>query len=239
MRHEAAYGRKANFWEDLGIGVAVFAATAVVIFGIGLWTHYVSATLFILSTAVLAWHSGFRPAFIATVFSTFAVGPLTTALDSSSSAANTQLRSLSVAVVCLVVSWLCGNLYRSRERLLIEQSRLRESDSFHRLIGELASDFAFHARIDLDNQVVIDSATSGLQAILGYTLEDLRNRPGLSLIHPEDRAYIQEELSRAGAGNEVKGEGRVIAKDGRIVHVEYRAHPERNPDGSLERGSAL
>jgi signal transduction histidine kinase/CheY-like chemotaxis protein len=25
----------------------------------------------------------------------------------------------------------------------------------------------------------------------------------------------------------------VIAKDGRVVHVEYRAHPERNPDGSL------
>ena len=29
------------------------------------------------------------------------------------------------------------------------------------------------------------------------------------------------------------GEARVIAKDGRVVHVEYRAHPERNPDGSL------
>ena len=25
----------------------------------------------------------------------------------------------------------------------------------------------------------------------------------------------------------------MIAKDGRVVHVEYRAHPERNPDGSL------
>ena len=63
----------------------------------------------------------------------------------------------------LVVSWLCGNLYRSRERLLIEQSRLRESENFHRLIGELASDFAFHARIELGGQIVIDSATSGLQ----------------------------------------------------------------------------
>jgi PAS domain S-box-containing protein len=233
MRHEAAYGRKANFWEDLGIGVAVFAAAAVVIFGIGLWTRYVSATVFVLSTAVLAWHSGFRPALVATVFSTIAIAPLTTALDANAATINLQLRTLSVVLVCLVVSWLCGNLYRSRERLLIEQSRLRENESFHRLIGELASDFAFHARIELNNEVVIDSATSGLQAVLGYTLDDLRNRPGLSLIHPEDRSYIQDELSRAGAGNEVKGETRVIAKDGRVVHVEYRAHPERNADGSL------
>ena len=52
-------------------------------------------------------------------------------------------------------------------------------------------------------------------------------------IHAEDRSDIQDALSRAGAGDEVKGEARVIAKDGRIVHVEYRAHPERNPDGNL------
>ena len=143
------------------------------------------------------------------------------------------MRTLSVAIVCGVVSWLCGNLYRSRERLLIEQSRLRESESFHRLIGELASDFAFHARIELGGQIAIDSATSGLKAVLGYTLEDLQARPGLSLIHADDRSDIQDALSRAGAGDEVKGEARVIAKDGRLVHVEYRAHPERNPDGSL------
>jgi signal transduction histidine kinase/CheY-like chemotaxis protein len=53
------------------------------------------------------------------------------------------------------------------------------------------------------------------------------------LIHPDDRTDIQDALARAGAGDEVTGEARVIAKDGRVVHVEYRAHPERNPDGSL------
>ena len=58
-------------------------------------------------------------------------------------------------------------------------------------------------------------------------------RPGLALIHPDDRADIQDALSRASAGAEVKGETRVIAKDGRLVHVAYRAHSERNPDGSV------
>ena len=233
MRHQAAYGRKASLLDDIGIGVAVFAASAVVVFGIGVWTHYVAGMVFVLATAILAWHSGFRPAIVSTILSTIAIGPLTTTLDATASAISIQVRTLSIALVCGVVSWLCGNLYRSRERLLIEQSRLRESESFHRLIGELASDFAFHARIELSGQIVIDSATSGLQNVLGYKLEDLDRRPGLSLIHPEDRLDIQDALSRAGAGDEVHGEARVIAKDGRVVHVEYRAHPERNPDGSL------
>jgi PAS domain S-box-containing protein len=233
MRHQAAYERRTSVWEDLGIAAAVFAATAALVFIIGVWTRYVPGMLFVLATAVLAWYSGFRPALFISLLSTAAVGPLTTALDATAPNININLRIFSIGVVCTAVSWLCGNLYRSRERLLIEQSRLRESESFHRLIGELASDFAFHARIDLAGQIVIDSATSGLKAILGYTLDDLQNRPGLSLIHPEDRADIQDALSRAGAGDEVHGEARVIAKDGRIVHVEYRAHPERNPDGSL------
>ena len=191
MRHEDAYERRASVWEDIGIGVAVSAIAGALIIGIGLWTHYVTGAIFILATAILAWHSGFRPALVITAISTAAMAPLITALDENAASINLPVRIVSVAIVNLVVSWLCGNLYRSRERLLIEQSRLRESDNFHRLIGELASDFAFHARID-DGHIVIDSATSGLKVLLGYTLEDLDSRPGLALIHPEDRADIQE-----------------------------------------------
>jgi PAS domain S-box-containing protein len=233
MRHEAAYERKASIWEDFGIGVAVFTMAAAVVVGIGLWTHYVTGAFFILATAILAWHSGFRPAVVSAVLATIATPYLVYALDAQANLINMPVRVVSLAAVSLVVSWLCGNLYRARERLLIEQSRLRESESFHRLIGELASDFAFHARIELGGHIVIDSATSGLKMLLGYTLEDLQSRPGLALIHPDDRSDIQDALSRAGAGEEVHGEARVIAKDGHLVHVEYRAHPERNPDGSL------
>jgi PAS domain S-box-containing protein len=233
MRHEAAIERKASVWEDLGIGIAVAAMAGAVVIGIGLWYHYVTGAIFILATAILAWHSGFRPALISSIVSTAALAPLVQALDANASLVTMPVRVASLGIISLVVSWLCGNLYRSREQLLIEQSRLRESENFHRLIGELASDFAFHARIDLGGQVVIDSATSGLQVLLGYTLDDLHSRPGLSLIHPDDRADLQDALSRAGAGAEVKGEARVIAKDGHLVHVAYRAHPERNADGSL------
>jgi PAS domain S-box-containing protein len=233
MRHEAAYERNANIWEDVGIGVAVFAMAAAIIIGIGIWFQYVTGAFFILATAILAWHSGLRPAVITGTLGTIATPYLIRALDGQAEVINMPLRVASIAIVSLVVAWLCGNLYKSRERLLIEQSRLRESESFHRLIGELASDFAFHARIDPGGHIVIDSATSGLQVLLGYTLGDLQSRPGLALIHPEDRADIQEALSRANAGDDVHGEARVIAKDGHLVHVAYRAHPERHDDGSL------
>jgi len=233
MRHEAAYERRASIWEDLGLGVAVFAMSAAVVIAIGLWTHYITGAFFILATAILAWHSGFRPAFVTGVLGTAATPYLVNALDTQASLINMPVRVVSIAVVSLVVAWLCGNLYRSRERLLIEQSRLRESETFHRLIGELAADFAFHARIDIDGQVIIDSATSGLNVLLGYTLDDLQGRPGLALIHPEDRADIRHALSRANAGEDVHGEARVIAKDGHVLQVEYRAHPERNADGTL------
>jgi PAS domain S-box-containing protein len=233
MRHRAALERRTSVWEDVAIGVAVFAATAAVVFVIAVWTQYVAGMLFVLASAILAWHSGFRPALFTTALSTIAIAPMTQALDASAAGVNLNIRTFAIALVSGVVSWLCGNLYRARESLLIEQSRLRESESFHRLIGELASDFAFHARVDLAGQITIDSATSGLQAILGYTLADLQGRAGLSLIHPDDRADIHDALARAGADDEVKGEARVIAKNGRVVHVEYRAHPERNPDGSL------
>ena len=108
MRHEAAYERRASIWEDLGIGVAVAAMAGAVVIGIGLWFHYVTGAVFLLATAILAWHSGFRPALIASVVSTVALGPLITALDASAVQVNLAVRIISVAVISLVVSWLCA-----------------------------------------------------------------------------------------------------------------------------------
>jgi PAS domain S-box-containing protein len=232
MRHEAALARH-SVWEDIGIGAVVFAVCAAIVAGIGWRYQYVSGAFFILGVAILAWHSGFRPALVCTLLSVAALNPLAAAFDARGDSANPWTRTISMLVICVVFAWLCGNLYRAKERLLIEQSRLRESESFHRLIGELASDFAFHARIEPGGHIVIDSATTGLSVLLGYTLEDLQSRPGLALIHPDDRAALQAALSRAGAGEEVHGETRVVSKSGQLVHVEYRAQPERTPGGEL------
>jgi len=234
MRHQAeATARRSSLWEDFGIGVATFAASLALVVGVGWWTEYVSASFFILGVAIVAWHNGFAPAFVAAVLGGAVTGPLTLALDARADTINMPVRIVTILIIMVVVAWLCGNLHRSRERLLVEQARLRESEGFHRLIGELASDFAFHARIEVGGQIVIDSATSGLHVLLGYTLDELQSRPGLALIHPDDRLALQSALSRANAGEDVHGEARVIAKDGHLVHVEYSAHPERHDDGTL------
>lgn len=234
MRHQAeATARRSSLWEDFGIGVAAFAASLAAIVGVALWTDYVAASIFILGVAILAWHNGFAPALVTAILGSAVTGPLTLALDGRANVINLPVRVVSVLVVSVVVAWLCGNLHRARERLLVEQARLRESEGFHRLIGELASDFAFHARIEPGGHIVIDSATRGLHVLLGYTLDELQSRPGLALIHPDDRLALQSALSRANAGEDVHGEARVIAKDGHLVYVEYSAHPERHDDGTL------
>src|SRR5689334_14875579 len=130
MRHEAAYFRKGTLARDLAIAAATFAATAALVIGVGLWTHYVTGTFFTLTTAILAWHSGFRPALLATALSTAAIGPLVLALDRQAAVINMPVRLASMFAVSLVVSWLCGNLYRAREALLVEQRRLQESEGF-------------------------------------------------------------------------------------------------------------
>lgn len=234
MRHQAAAtASRSTPWEDFGLGIAVFAVCLILVVGVGLWANYVAGSFFILGVAILAWHNGFRPAVVPAFLGSAVLGPLTAALDARAETINLPVRVLTILIVSLVVAWLCGNLHRSREQLLVEQARLRESESFHRLIGELASDFAFHARVEPGNHIVIDSATRGLNVLLGYTLEELQSRPGLALIHPDDRMALQAALSRAGAGDDVRGEARVIAKDGHLVHVEYSAHPERSEEGVL------
>ncbi len=234
MRHQAeATAKRPTIWQDLLRGVAVFAICLVFIVPLAVWTSYVAGAAFVLGVAVLAWRHGFRAAFVASVLGSAATGPLMMALDSRVDTTNLTARVVTVSIVSLVVAWLCGNLHRTRERLLVEQARLRESEGFHRLIGELASDFAFHARLAPGGLIVIDSATSGLHVLLGYTLEELQSRPGLALIHPDDRMALQSALGRAGAGEDVHGDARVIAKDGHLVHVEYSAHPERHLDGTL------
>src|SRR5262245_5593315 len=106
MRHEAAYERRASIWEDVGIGVAVSAIAGALIIGIALWTHYVTGAIFILATAILAWHSGFRPALVSTAISTAALAPLVNLLDANPFSVNLTVRIVSIGGVSLCVSWL-------------------------------------------------------------------------------------------------------------------------------------
>src|SRR5687767_5418465 len=128
MRHEAAAAAKqTTVWEDIGIGAAVFALCLALTVGVGLWWQYATGTFFMLGVAILAWYSGFGPALVTTVLATAVIGPLTAAMDARAETINIPVRVVSIGIISTVVAWLCGNLFRARERLLVEQARLRES----------------------------------------------------------------------------------------------------------------
>ena len=103
MRHEAAYERRASVWDDLGLGVAVFVLAAAFVVGIGLWTHYVTGAFLIVGTAILAWHSGFRPALICALLSTAAMPSLINTLDAQANVINMPVRVISIGAVSIVV----------------------------------------------------------------------------------------------------------------------------------------
>ena len=103
MRHEATYVRRATVWQDFVLAFAVFAGTTALVLAIALWTHYVTGALAILTTAILAWHSGFRPALIATALNGLVIGPLIILLDAQAVTINLPVRILSTIVVSLVV----------------------------------------------------------------------------------------------------------------------------------------
>jgi PAS domain S-box-containing protein len=222
-------------WADIGLGTGTYAACTALVIAIGFAFHTFSGAFFIIGAAILAWHSGFRPALVTVILATLTVTPLAQWLDSPQrvQVIDPWVRLISVFLISVIVCWLCGNLFSARQQLLVEQARLKESEGFHKLIGELAADFAFHARVDADQRVFVDAATSGVSVLLGYTVEELQNRPGLQLIHPDDRDRLAETIRRAAKGEDVRGDARVVAKSGRLVHVEYRVHSERDAGGAV------
>lgn len=220
-------------WRDVRLAVGAFLVAAVVIGGVGALTSYVSGVFFLIVVAWLAWYSGFRAGLVATLLSTAAIWPLIRAFDAQAASVNFWVRSASIAVVGLVVSWLCGNLHTARRRLLVEQALLRDSEQFHRLIGEMATDFAFRARVDETRRFVLDAATTGLQTMLGYSPAEIRTLPWRNVFDPADQASVKADFERVLSGRDVLGSARVEGKGGKQAIVEYRLHPARDASGKV------
>ena len=65
-----------------------------------------------------------------------------------------------------------------------------------------------------------------IETILGYTVEDLINRPGgwIDAVHSDDRARVTRELSRTDeSGDPFRMDYRMIHKDGRVVWISVDA----------------
>ena len=228
-----------RFWRGQdGVTLIVTAMAVVVVALVGVLTQYVSGAFFLLAVIGLAWRYGFRAGLLSTVLSVAAYWPLMMWVDARAINIPSQIpqRLISTIVLGLAVSWFCENLHAARRKLVAEQQRLKESETFHRVIADLAADFAWHARVRRDGQLDIDSATSGLHMLLGYTLEDFRGRDWTFVVHPDDRMIVRAAMDRAIHGERVDGVARTHTRDGRLITVHYRIHPEMAPGDTRATG---
>jgi PAS domain S-box-containing protein len=68
-------------------------------------------------------------------------------------------------------------------------------------------------------------ANRSWETVLGYTAAELRGVPMLELIHPDDLGPSRAQMERADAENSVVGfVNRYRHRDGRYLHLEWRAH---------------
>lgn len=114
-----------------------------------------------------------------------------------------------------IASYLGGVL----ARLAAEES-LRDSELLYRAVVEKSHDAVFIYRED--HLVFANERTSELT---GYSRDDLRSMNAWSLIHPEDRARIQQlSATREQDGDSpLIYEGRILTKDGTIRTGEFAA----------------
>jgi PAS domain S-box-containing protein len=115
------------------------------------------------------------------------------------------------------------------ERKQVEDS-LRKSEEFHRLISELASDYAYDCRVDLDGKVHMEAITDGFMRVTGYTLPELQAIGGWPrLIHPDDLPATlgrqQETLQTPSVQ-----ESRLVTKHGDTRWIRYSTRPVFDPD---------
>jgi len=115
------------------------------------------------------------------------------------------------------------------------EEQLTKREAEHRAIAALTSDFAMLWRRHADGATALDSVTDGFHQVTGYTLAELQQRGGwTALIHPEERAVVEQALGALQAGREVSGDLRIVTKGGDIrwLRVFSRAFAAAGDAGS-------
>jgi PAS domain S-box-containing protein len=103
---------------------------------------------------------------------------------------------------------------------------LRRSEQFHRLISEIASDYAYSCRVDADGSVHMDGISEGFTRVTGFTLaETIQRGDWISLIHPDDVWQTAEDMPQLLRGEALESELRIVTKDGQTRWIHYSCRP--------------
>jgi PAS domain S-box-containing protein len=117
------------------------------------------------------------------------------------------------------------------------QQKLKDSEEFHRLISEIASDYAYDCAVGPDGELVVKTVTEGFERVTGYTLEEVNALGGWAcLIYPEDMQLVLQRQQALHRGQHGVHEVRIVAKSGAVRWIRYLTRPILDPDtGRLVR----
>ncbi len=103
---------------------------------------------------------------------------------------------------------------------------LQESESRHRLISSIISDYVFSTKVDENGTMILDWVGGAFEAMTGYTFQEYIDLGGWrSTLHPDDLAIDDRDLEKLRSNKPVLSELRTITKDGNIRWVRIYAHP--------------
>jgi PAS domain S-box-containing protein len=105
-----------------------------------------------------------------------------------------------------------GFMHDISEREELER-RLRESARYFELSHDLVSTATMDGRFEQLNR--------RWEVALGWTLEELRGKPFVELVHPDDQKATRRETERLARGGESVGRNRYRAKDGSWHWLEW------------------
>ena len=106
----------------------------------------------------------------------------------------------------------------------------REDERF-RIISELTSDFAYSFTVTPDGGLELEWMTDAFAHITGYQPDEIWPAGNwMVLIHPEDKARVQERLHYVLTGHDDSGEARLVARDGTVRWLHIHTQSVWDPD---------
>ncbi|MGZ6248250.1 MAG: ATP-binding protein [Syntrophales bacterium] len=118
---------------------------------------------------------------------------------------------------------------------------LSESEVRYRRMVDAVTPYTYSVEVK-EGRAVSTRHSAGCVAVTGYGQQDYENDPNLwySMIHPEDRALVENAVSRIMDGDDVLPiEHRLVRHDGTVVWVRNTMVPYRGDNGQLLRYDGL
>jgi PAS domain S-box-containing protein len=213
----------------LAVTVGVFTQSRPLLFVIPPVMLLVAWRLEVLGAAL----SATLVAVVAVIFTMAGHGPITLLKSGSPDQAIVLQLFLAVAIF---ISLPVASIQRHRRKMLHSMTEanaaVARSEARFRQLAENAQDMIIHSNL----RGIVQYASPGCLAMVGFTPEEVVGREGMQMVYEEDReavrAIVVEQLAHLAADIEngpSRVEYRAVRKDGRIIWLESRPALSRDP----------